>query len=263
MMLSNAFAVSPPSRSERARLRLLEAALEIFGEKGLDGATVREIAKAAGQNVAAIAYYFGNKEKLYHAVMHGIVRELRHRLRDVASEVEQLKRQATPSKGDAVRLLKVFLGDIYLRLLSRKEATQIIRLVVREQLGPTAGFEILYTEGFRHLHEALCFLVGTALERDWRDRETILRTHMLMGQVYFFAMSREAILRRLGWKSLEGRNAQLVVDLLNEHLETLLSGLSNAPAPSPIPPALAETGVPADADGPASPPHHPELRSRK
>ena len=263
-MFSNLLPVSSPSRRDRARRRLLESGLEIFGEKGLEGATVREIAKAARQNVAAIAYYFGSKEKLYHAVIEGMVREIRHRLSDVASEVERLRGQAAPPRSEAIRLLKAFLGAVYLRLLSRKEAVQIARLIVREQLGPTAGFEILYREGFRHLHEALCFLVGTALDRDWRDRETILRTHMLMGQVYFFAMSREAILRRLGWKSLEGRNAQLVVELLNQHLDTLLSGLSTTVAAVSTSPSLTDKNGPASEPPGASP--HPtcsEPRSRK
>ncbi|MGH7972501.1 MAG: CerR family C-terminal domain-containing protein, partial [Limisphaerales bacterium] len=129
---------------------------------------------------------------------------------------------------------------------------------------PTAGFEILYTEGFRHLHDALCFLVGTALEKDWRDRETILRTHMFMGQVYFFAMSREAILRRLGWKSLEGRNAQLVVDILDEHIETLISGLLKPRAAAPATPALADKHVlTPEPSGASSRPDHSEQRSQK
>lgn len=258
MKLSNAFAASAPSRSDRARVRLLEAGLEIFGEKGVDGATVREIAKAAGQNVASIAYYFGSKEKLYLTVMEGLVREIRHRLSDVASEIEQFRNQMSPSKRDAVRLLKAFLGAVYLRVLSQKEAVHIARLIVREQLGPTAGFEILYTQGFRHLHEALCFLVGTALERDPRERETILRTHMLMGQVYFFAMSHEAILRRLGWKSLEGRNAQLVVDILNGHIDTLLLGPSQ-----PSSRASISLALPGEAASPSAQPDQSGQRSQK
>jgi len=228
-MLSSAFSAPVPSRSEQAKVRLLGAAVRIFGEKGPDGATVREIAKAAGQNVAAIAYYFGSKKKLYHAVIEGLVRELQYRLGDIIPQIEQLRRQEVPSSAEALRLLKLFLGAIYLRVLSRKEAVHIARLIVREQLGPTAAFEILYGQGFRHLHEALCFLVGVVLDRDPRDRETILRTHMVMGQVYFFGMSREAILRRLGWTTLEGKNAKRVVQILEENIETLLSGLSRKP----------------------------------
>jgi len=46
-----------------------------------------------------------------------------------------------------------------------------------------------------------------------------------MGQVYFFAMSREAILRRLGWTGLDGANSDLVASILDENLDALISGL--------------------------------------
>ncbi len=223
----------PPHRGDQARARLLCAALEIFGERGPDGATVREIARAAGQNVAAIAYYFGGKQQLYHAVIEGLVREIRSRLDDVYQRVEQLRRQDGPTPEAALPLVKEFLGAVYLRLLSRKEAVHIAQLIVREQLKPTAAFEILYGQGFRHLHEALSFLVGVVLGREATDRETILRTHMLMGQIYFFAMSREVILRRLGWTTLEGRNAELVVKTLGENIDTLLSGRAQRPRERP------------------------------
>jgi AcrR family transcriptional regulator len=61
-----------PNKGEQARRKLLLAALKKIGEKGYENASVREIADEAGQNVAAIAYYFGNKEKLYAAVLEGI-----------------------------------------------------------------------------------------------------------------------------------------------------------------------------------------------
>ena len=230
-----------PSRSQQARARLLNSAVRIFGEKGPEGATVREIARAAGQNVAAIAYYFGSKQKLYHAVIEGLVHELQTRLSDVTHQIEQLKRQGNPSPVDAMHLLKSFLGAVYLRLLSQKEAVHIARLIVREPLGPTLAFSILYEKGFRQLHEALCFLVGVILGMDPLARETIVRTHMLMGQVYFFAMSREAILRRMGWTTLEGKNAELVVKILEENLEAILSGLSRSAPASPAVSADAAT----------------------
>lgn len=221
-MHAHAFFTPELSKSDRARLKLLEAAVRIFGEKGPEGASVREIAEAAGQNVAAIAYYFGSKEKLYLAVVEGIVRELRERLGEALPEAIQLAQQARPSRSEAARMVRRLLGGIYQQLLSRDDSVPIVQLVVREQLGPTAGFEILYEQGFRGIHELLCALVGAAMGKDPRNPETILRTHTLMGQVYFFAMSREAVLRRLGWKSLEGDNAALVVKVLEENLEKLL-----------------------------------------
>jgi len=220
-----------PSRADRARARLIAAAIEIFGEKGPKGATVREIARAAGQNVAAIAYYFGSKEKLYSAVLEGIIREIRYQLREVLAEVQVLQKAPRPSSTEAAKLLKRFLQTIYLRLISRNEIAAVGRLIIREQLRPTAGFEVLYTQGFRGLHEALCYLVGVALGKDPASQETMIRTNLIMGQVYFFAMAREATLRRLRWKDLEGEKALRVAGLLGEHVDALLANLAN---PNPV-----------------------------
>src|SRR5262245_54165184 len=50
--------------------RLLEAAGQVFAEKGFKAATVRDIvAKAGIKNIAAVNYYFGDKEKLYDAAL--------------------------------------------------------------------------------------------------------------------------------------------------------------------------------------------------
>src|SRR5262245_30296780 len=48
------------------RERLLEAASQVFADKGYEKATVREICTAAiVSNLAAVNYYFGDKERLY------------------------------------------------------------------------------------------------------------------------------------------------------------------------------------------------------
>ena len=45
--------------------RLLDAAEGLFCEHGFEGTSVRDIAAAAGCNIASVNYYFGGKEKLY------------------------------------------------------------------------------------------------------------------------------------------------------------------------------------------------------
>ncbi|MCM0753881.1 CerR family C-terminal domain-containing protein [Desulfovibrio aminophilus] len=54
---------------EQTKQALLRAAVRVFGAKGFQSATVREICQAAGANVAAVNYHFGGKEALYAAVL--------------------------------------------------------------------------------------------------------------------------------------------------------------------------------------------------
>src|SRR5277367_4332210 len=54
---------------DETRRQLLEAAGEVFAEVGFRDATVREICRRAGANIAAINYHFGDKETLYLEVL--------------------------------------------------------------------------------------------------------------------------------------------------------------------------------------------------
>ena len=52
------------------RTRILDSALEQFGARGFTATSVRDLATAAGVNVAAINYYFGSKEGLANALLN-------------------------------------------------------------------------------------------------------------------------------------------------------------------------------------------------
>jgi AcrR family transcriptional regulator len=65
------------------REHILIVAEELFGEKGFDGTSVRDIAHKADVNLAMISYYFGSKEKLLESLIefraeyaYGILEEL-------------------------------------------------------------------------------------------------------------------------------------------------------------------------------------------
>lgn len=56
-------------KKRNAREKIIAAAEELFARKGLHGAPLREIARAAEINVNLISYYFAEKEDLYDAVV--------------------------------------------------------------------------------------------------------------------------------------------------------------------------------------------------
>ncbi|MEO8861898.1 MAG: TetR family transcriptional regulator [Ginsengibacter sp.] len=62
---------------------ILSAAMKLFGQKGFEGTSVRDIASVAEVNPAMISYYFGSKEKLFEklvehkaAYLKGVFEEL-------------------------------------------------------------------------------------------------------------------------------------------------------------------------------------------
>ena len=68
-----------PTETER---RLLEAALEVFAEKGLHGATTQEIGKVAGVGKSTLHYYFRHKDELYARVFEDAFVEMSKPLRE-------------------------------------------------------------------------------------------------------------------------------------------------------------------------------------
>jgi len=56
---------------------ILRAAMSEFAERGLGGARVDRIADRAGINKKLIYYYFGNKEKLFLAVLETTYADIR------------------------------------------------------------------------------------------------------------------------------------------------------------------------------------------
>jgi len=73
-------ALRVPTRTndpDRTMAGILEVATVEFGEKGLDGARIDEIAAATKTSKRMIYYYFGSKEGLYRAVLEDIYRRMR------------------------------------------------------------------------------------------------------------------------------------------------------------------------------------------
>lgn len=67
----------PASAARSTRRRLIDAAREEFGDKGIDAATTRGIAERAGCNEVTLFRHFETKQKLLAAVVHETSDEFR------------------------------------------------------------------------------------------------------------------------------------------------------------------------------------------
>lgn len=63
-------------RGLRARARILDAAESLFCRRGFHGASVRDVAGAAGSPTASLLHHFPSKQKLYGAVLARIAADL-------------------------------------------------------------------------------------------------------------------------------------------------------------------------------------------
>jgi AcrR family transcriptional regulator len=63
---------APDGTSESPRTRrdaIMDAAMEVFGAKGLDGASVEDIARAAGIGKGTVYLYFRSKDEIFDAIL--------------------------------------------------------------------------------------------------------------------------------------------------------------------------------------------------
>ncbi len=76
---------------QKNRTAILEAALDVFSLNGFGGATVDQIAGAAGLSKPNLLYYFASKEAIYSALLSGLLDTWLDPLREVDPEGEPLE----------------------------------------------------------------------------------------------------------------------------------------------------------------------------
>ncbi len=121
------------------RTALLDAAVELFGERGYEAASTRDIAARCGVAMSAITYHFGGKEGLYLATADHIVEAMRV----LGCGVDEPLSPDPASVDEACDRLIAMLADFAIVML-RPESERLARFVVREQQQPTEAFERIW-----------------------------------------------------------------------------------------------------------------------
>lgn len=110
--------------------RLVDAAEELFCEKGYDATTVREIVKAADCNIAAINYHFGGKDKLYIEMFRRHMGDIFNRRRQVLKDVFACE------KPTLEMLVGAVAEDVIEDFKNRPYASAISKMLIREIMDP-------------------------------------------------------------------------------------------------------------------------------
>ncbi len=89
-------AETPSARRAETRTRLLDAAIEVFAEEGLQGAAVEAICSRAGFTRGAFYSNFSSKEQLFLALLE---REFERRARDLAEKAQMIEPSLRANSG--------------------------------------------------------------------------------------------------------------------------------------------------------------------
>jgi TetR/AcrR family transcriptional regulator, regulator of cefoperazone and chloramphenicol sensitivity len=139
-----AMAVEGERRGQEKRRRLLEAAGEVFAERGFKGATIQEISQRANANIASVNYHFRDKETLYHEVFRYALSQSRDAYNQYPAD-ETERRPAQRLRNGIYRSVKsMFRAD---------RAPWQPMIFFREMLEPTSVLDSLIEENMRpHQH---------------------------------------------------------------------------------------------------------------
>jgi AcrR family transcriptional regulator len=170
------------SDGAEARGHLLLTALRLFAEKGFAKTSTREIAQAAGANIAAISYYFGDKAGLYRAVFTepwGSAKD------DIAlyDQPDFTLRQS----------LQGFIGSFLDPMKQGELVQQCSRLRYREMLEPTGVWAEEIDKDIKPAHAALVAVLGRHLGVVRADDDLHRLAFSIAGLALQMFISREVI----------------------------------------------------------------------
>jgi AcrR family transcriptional regulator len=141
---------------KETRWRLLNAACEVFSQKGYRDAKVADICKRAGANVASVNYYFGDKASLYAEAWRYAFQQFEE---PAFSEL---------ADGSPQEQLRVYILTLMKNFTSKGGLGHFSRLYLMELVNPTGLVQDAWRELIeprrRKLHDIIRNIVGIEAE---------------------------------------------------------------------------------------------------
>ena len=209
-------------RGEATRQRLLEVAIRVFAGRGFDGARTRDIAAAAKTNPISIAYYFGNKQGLYHAAaLHVAARWAAHQKPLVQQPRTSMARPGITQRElvgilctllcNFVRLiLGNFLPDCYGKFLSQAAS------------GPGREFSVV-DRGLAPLRRTVAEAIAGLTGESAASSATQVRALSIIGSCICFRRDRPAVLHALKWKQIGAEELKVIEQAIQANIQAMFS----------------------------------------
>jgi len=214
---------TPPTVPPATRQRLIDAAGEVFAATGFRAATIREICRRAGANVAAVNYHFRDKNELYQAVFrqaHG----------EAAPTFNPAKITALPTPRAQ---LQAFIEFFLHRLLASGRPAWHARLMAREMIEPTAALDYVVASSLQPQFAALLGIVRRALGPAPTENDIRFVGASIMAQCVFWKHAETVIKRMYPDVTYDAPGIQLLAEHITAFSWAALQGLRTAPTAPP------------------------------
>jgi AcrR family transcriptional regulator len=200
-------------RAEARPDEVLDAAMELFIEKGFPATRVEDIAKRAGLSKGAVYLYFPSKEK----ILEGIVR------RAIVPIAEHALSMARTYEGDPRTIITLALKTLAVKLNDPK-LLAIPKLIFREVLGFPELAEMYRREVLDRVLPVITGLLRRGIDQGYlRQVDPELTIRSIVGPL----MLHVALMEIFGIVPEDGISFEKLVD---NHLTILFDGLSAPPS---------------------------------
>jgi AcrR family transcriptional regulator len=217
------------ARGDQTRARIIAAAIKLFGDRGFEGASTRDIAASASVNAPALQYYFENKEGLYLACAEYIGSRVWEHLSAVVGQAAN----ALASQASEDTLIDAFCAiqaQAAEWMFMPRDADDWRLFMARQQagLGPAAGFQLIHQQVNQRVLPITTGIVGRLIGRPADDEETRIRTLALAGQLITFQVQRRSALTALDWDVIDAERLAHLTRIVSEQSAALLRSWSAA-----------------------------------
>jgi AcrR family transcriptional regulator len=208
------------ARGDETRTQIVAAALRVFGERGYDQASTREIATQAGVNPPALQYYFDGKDGLHLACAELVIERATATIGPALLRAH--KAVADGRKPEAMLALEALLDALTDSLVEAGSSTWS-RFIIRgrsDWAGP--GMELLHAGIGVPTLQALTGLIATITGDSPTSDVVRLRTLLIVGQVQWVHASRDKAMKIMQWSKLDRAKVALIKQIVREHTRAAL-----------------------------------------
>lgn len=197
---------------------LLTAAGELFAEHGVEGTSIRAIAEKCQANIAAVNYYFGTKENLYHVLIRRVLEKTRcRRAGDLLKRKHEWAHEPLKCAEALYSIVEEHIGQYFTGIHPRWYG----RLFMRILLQPTPAIYELMTDLTTHDMDALRAVLHCC-RPGMSAKEAELWADSLMGQLVHYVFAEDFLLMIPGRGSFDEAFQR---DVLRHVSRVLIRGL--------------------------------------